>query len=196
MKNSKITKALQYLQEKHYADFANSYGEPGYADPEKGIIFANWNDVPKGLADWLEKCGYSLEWCDEWMVDYANGCKAYRTIPDSHHWESQIMLPAESCEYITPDDSPETWIDACAVTSPGQPIYCLPAWMPESNILENGFTLINADLENGFFAGMDDSPEKISKALFDNGAYRVIFKKRENSQFYIRFAVYADMMGE
>lgn len=29
----------------------------------------------------------------------------------------------------------------------------------------------------------------------EKGAYRVLFQKRENSQFYCRFAVYADFEG-
>lgn len=28
-------------------EWANSYGEPGYTDPEKCILFANWNDVER-----------------------------------------------------------------------------------------------------------------------------------------------------
>lgn len=186
---TKIQKAIDYLVNVHHAEYCTSYGEPRYQDPEKGIIFSNWNDVPKGLADWLEKCGYSLEWSDEWHVDYAYS-KAYRTSQDCYSWESQIMY----CdgEYITPDDSPDTWIEACQVTSNGQPMACLPSWISEADILEAGFTLQNDGLESGFFPGQTDDPKAIAKTLVEKGAYRVLFQKRENSQFYIRFAVYAD----
>lgn len=92
MKTDKVQKALDWLADTHYAEWCTRYGEPGYHNPENGIILANWNDVPKGLADWLEKCGYSLEWSDEWMIDYAHD-KAYRTSADGYHWEPQIMLP-------------------------------------------------------------------------------------------------------
>ena len=192
MKTTKLQKALDYLQDKHCAEWCTHYGEPGYQDPEKGIIFANWNDVPSGLADWLEKCGYSLEWSDEWHVDYAYS-KAYRTSQDCYSWESQIMY----CdgEYITPDDSPDTWIEACQVTSNGQPMACLPSWISEADILEAGFTLQNDGLESGFHPGQNDDPKAITKGLIERGAYRVLFQKRENSQFYCRFAVYADFEG-
>lgn len=194
MKTNKIQKALAYLQDAHNAEYCSYYGEPGYQDPEKGVILANWNDVPKGLAEWLEKCGYSLEWSDEWYVDYAYS-KAYRTSPDSYHWESSIMLPPDSCEYITPDDSPDTWIEACQQTNNGQPIACLPSWIAESDIIDAGFTLQNSDLESGWFPGQTDDPVKITADLIQRGAYRVLFQKRENSQFYCRFAVYADFEG-
>lgn len=89
---SKIRKACEYLQDKHDADWAASYGEPGYQDTERGIILVNWNNISKGLADWLEKCGYSLEWSDEWTVD-RNTDKAYRTSPDSYSWNRKLHLP-------------------------------------------------------------------------------------------------------
>lgn len=194
MKTNKIKSALQYLQEKHYAEWCSVYGEPGYTDPEKGIILANWNNIPKGLADWLEKCGYSLEWSDEWCIDY-DYSKAYRTSPDSYHWEPQIMVPAESCEYITPDDSPSTWIEACQITSNGQPIQCLPSWISNADIESQGFNLQQSDFESGYFPGQTDNPANIARKLFESGAYRVVFSKIENSQFYCKFAVYADFEG-
>lgn len=193
MKTSKLDKAIDYLVNSHNAEYCTHYGEPGYQDPEKGIIFANWNDVPKGLADWLEKCGYSLEWSDEWMIDYNND-KAYRTSPDCYSWECQVMLTDDG-EYITPDDSPDTWIAACEITANFQPMVCLPSWISEADILEAGFTLQNSDLESGFFPGQTDDPVKITADLIKRGAYRVLFQKRENSQFYCRFAVYADFEG-
>ena len=193
MKTTKLQKALYYLQDKHCAEWCTHYGEPGYQDPEKGIIFANWNDIPKGLAEWLEKCGYSLEWSDEWYVDYNND-KAYRTSPDCYSWESQIMYL--DGDYLTPDDSPSEWIEACQVTSNGQPMACLPSWVNEQDILEAGFTLQNDGLESGFHPGQNDDPKAITKGLIERGVYRVLFQKRENSQFYCRFAVYADFEGE
>lgn len=193
MKNSKLQQSIDYLVNSHNAEWCTSYGEPGYQDPEKGIVFANWNDIPKGLADWLEKCGYSLEWSDEWYVDYNNG-KAYRTSPDCYDWESSIMLTDDG-EYLTPDDSPDTWIEACQVTSNGQPMACLPSWVNEQDILEAGFALQNDGLESGFHPGQTDDPRAITKDLIERGAYRVLFQKRENSQFYCRFAVYADFDG-
>jgi len=195
MKTNKLDSALQYLQEKHYAEWCSHYGEPGYSDPDKGIILANWNDIPEGLIEWLEKCGYSLEWSDEWTIDY-DYSKAYRTSPNSYHWEPSIMLPAESCEYLTPDDDVSEWIEACQITSNGQPVQCLPSWIGADEIINAGFTAINEIMESGHFPGQTDNPADIARKLFDSGAYRVVFRKIENSQFYCKFETFADFLGE
>lgn len=194
MSNSKITKALEYLQNSHNAEWCTAYGEPGYTDPEAGIILCNWNDVPKGLADWLEKCGYSLEWSDEWMIDY-DYSKAYRTNPDSYSWESNIALTDDG-EWLTRDDDAATWIEHAEITSNGQPVRCVPSWISAADITGAGFTLYAEGMESGFHIGMDDSPEKIARELIAQSAYRVLFQKSEQSQFYCRFAVYVDMVGD
>lgn len=191
---NKVTKALEYLSTNHYAEWCNEYGEPGYTNPEKGIILCNWNDVPKGLADWLKKCGYSLEWSDEWTIDYAYS-KAYRTSPDSYHWEASVMLSNDG-EWITPDDGASAWIDECEVNSNGQPIKCLPSWINADEILNSGFELMEGDFENGHFPGQNDEPSKIVKKYFEDGAYSVLFQKSENSQFYIRFRVWVKWENE
>lgn len=63
---------IELYRDKHneQVEFAGHYGEPGYSDPEKGIVFANWNNIPKRIADGLEAQGYELEWSDEWHIDY------------------------------------------------------------------------------------------------------------------------------
>lgn len=178
-KKDKLQSALEYLQEKHSAEWCGKYGEPGCNDPEKGIIFANWNNIPSGLRDWLEKCGYSLEWADEWTIDYGNN-KAYRTSPSSYVWECQIGYTTDG-ELLTPDDSPEDWIFEFE-NNPGK---CLPSFVPLT-----GYTLINNELESGWYPGQIDNPQAIYNTLKDEYE-SVIFRKSENSQFYIRFEVWA-----
>jgi len=180
MNAAKITKALEYLADKHCAEFACTYGEPGYSDPAKGIVLANWNNVPDGLGDWLERCGYSLEWSDEWTV--VND-KAYRTSPDSYHWESQLSV-TDNGEYLSPDDSDADWIDEFAMTDRGQPVKCLPSRIDPAS---EGFTLYAGELESGHHSGQTDNPDVIAHQAFESGAERVVFRKVENSQFYCRF---------
>lgn len=189
---SKINQACAYLAETHSAEFASSYGEPGYSSPELGIIFANWNDIPKGLADWLEKCGFELEWSDEWETI---NDKAYRTSPSSYDWESSIMLTDDG-EWLTPDDDASAWIDECAMTDKAQPAKCLPSRITADELAENGFKQYAAELESGFHPGQTDSPADYAKRAFDAGAIRVVFRKTENSQFYIRFECYAEFDDE
>jgi hypothetical protein len=179
-----IQKAMEYLQEKHHADFTATYGEPGYSDPERGIIFANWNNIPKGLADWLEKQGYSLEWSDEWTT-CGNG-KAWRTSPDCYQWESSIVLTDDG-EMLTRDDSHADVIEALAITHQNQTPGCVPSWVAQMELREEGYSLFAGELESGFHPGQTDDPAKLAKQAFEAGAERVVFRKVENSQFYVRF---------
>jgi len=183
---TKIRKACEYLAETHNAEWGAEYGEPGYANPEFGVILANWNNVPKGLADWLETVGYSLEWSDEWTI--VDG-KAYRTQPDCYSWESSLILTDDG-EYLTRDDSPSGILECLAMTDWGQPIRCVPSWVSVDALTSEGYALFKGELESGMFPGQTDNPEKIARQAFEQGAERVIFRKVENSQFYCRFECY------
>jgi hypothetical protein len=108
-------------------DYASEYGEQGYSHAEKGVLFANWNEIPKKLQTRLESQGFALEWSDEWYVD-SNRSKAYRTSPDSHGWESQLLMI--DGDYLTPDDDLEEWVQQCE----DNPNAALPAWWDESEI--------------------------------------------------------------
>src|SRR5215831_14773837 len=77
--------------EHYYIEWCSHYGEPGYTDPEKGILFANWNDVPKELSDSLEAEGFELEWSDEWIISHETD-KAYRSSPDCYSWTPYYVL--------------------------------------------------------------------------------------------------------
>lgn len=85
------------------------YAEPGYDEPELGVVLANWNDFSEKVTvlhdgdeltarpgDLLEQAGYSVEWCDEW-TDCCNCYKLIRTSPDSFFWQPSYFWPSE-CE--------------------------------------------------------------------------------------------------
>lgn len=184
---TKIRKACEYLAETHNAEWGAEYGEPGYANPEFGVILANWNNVPKGLADWLETVGYALEWSDEWTI--VDG-KAYRTQPDCYSWESSLILTDDG-EYLTRDDSPSDILECLAMSDHGHPVRCVPSWVSVDSLTSEGYALFKGELESGMFLGQTDNPEKIARQAFEQGAERVIFRKVENSQFYCRFECYA-----
>lgn len=66
--------------------FARTYVEPGYEQPKRGILFANWNRLPRNLDRILERAGYAVEWSDEWTT--CEDCdRAFRTQPDGYCWE-------------------------------------------------------------------------------------------------------------
>lgn len=71
--------------------FAPKYAEPGYDDPIKGILFADWNVFARGVDRILERAGYAIEWSDEWTTcgDCGN---AVRTQPDSWIWKPSYVI--------------------------------------------------------------------------------------------------------
>lgn len=174
---------LRHLQEKHYAEYCSQYGEPGYQDPEKGVVFCNWNNVPKWVGEYLEEAGYECEWSDEWIIDYDYN-KAYRTSADSYHWQPQIMFA--DGYVLTPDDSLEDWVQECSIQSPNDLMRALPGWVNHSDLKELGFKKYNGLFETGWHPGQTDDPKKTAMEIFkDDKVYEVVFRIAENSQFYI-----------
>src|SRR5947209_8288213 len=92
-----------------YADYAHAYAEPGYDDPEGGVIFANWNDVPAKAQRALEHFGCALEWSDEWSTCSECG-RAVRTQPDCWPWHPSYVIFG-GCELLCRE---------CAITDPDE----------------------------------------------------------------------------
>jgi hypothetical protein len=99
----------------------NGYAEPGYSDPESGIIATgNWNDItnyvdgvrftisdiPSRIAKLFEKLGIPIEWSDEWC-ECTNCGKLVRTQPDFMSWTPSYTLGDGElicCECKEPED--------------------------------------------------------------------------------------------
>lgn len=175
--------------EKHnlHFDYANEYGEPGYSNPEAGILVANWNDVPRGLADCLESAGFELEWQDEWDVS-CESCpaKAWRTSPDSYGWTPRVLY----CDgyVLTADDDLSDWIEQCEFTASNNG-RALPAFWDREAIEDCGWKLHEEGLESGWHPGPTDDPQKIAAELLKTHA-RVLFQVTQSEQFTTRFCVY------
>lgn len=165
-------------------DYCDTYGEPGYSDPTAGILFANWNDIPKALCDRLERQGYELEWSDEWYIDHQSG-KAYRTSPDSYGWESSLMYSERSGEYLTPDDDVSDWVAECENNAHA----ALPSWVAQSDIEALGWELSPDIFESGLHPGQTDDPRAIAKTLKASGR-EFLFQIADRGQFDILFHVY------
>ena len=165
-------------------DYCSHYGEPGYSDPAKGLLFADWNDIPKSLQTRLESQGYELEWSDEWYVD-SNNDKAYRTSPDSYGWESSLMFSEACGDYLTPDDDVSDWIAQCENNNR----VALPSWIAESDIIAAGWEKQADVYENGFHPGQTDDPVKIAKFHTDAGR-EYLFQIGGVGQFDVRFCVW------
>lgn len=189
---TKTQEILEYLQDKHHAQWCDEYGEPGYDQPETGIIFANWNDVPQPLQEELEEAGYDLEWSDEWLI--CGRGKAWRTSPTSYSWAPSYRV-TDGGDIITPDDGALAFIEDCAMTDYAQPIKALPGWVSAEDLCAAGFELHNDyPYESGWHPGQTDNPAEIAEELFENETVtEIVFQIHENSQFYTRFNVWVKL---
>ena len=173
-------------------NICSEYGEQGYTleEDKKAILFANWNNFDKypNFMKWLEK-NYEIEWSDEWIIDY-NNYKAYRTQPNSYGWQQQFRI-TDCGELITPDSDIEDWIDYCVMTDYKQQARCLPDFIEEGLLIEEGFKLISEDNANGWYGRADD-PNEIAENVFNETEYtEIIFVLDSVGQFEISFSVYA-----
>jgi hypothetical protein len=170
-------------------DWCSSYGEPGYSDSERGIIFANWNKVSQSVQDWLEHHDYSIEWSDEWIIDHETS-KAYRTSPTSYGWRPSYVL-TEDCEIIGRDevesgDQIDAYIDYLLNDAHRADTFDID-WT------KHGFRKLNREAyESGFHPGQTDDPRKILRAAqeqFPNDDF--LFSIDETGQFDMRFSLWA-----
>jgi hypothetical protein len=162
------------------------YGEPGYDQPERGVLLTNWNYVSQKVSNWLESLGFSLEWSDEWIE---HDCKVYRSSPDSYSWTPSWTMDEEGNIYTVDDH--DGVIEALAMTDKEHPAHLLPDWVTDQELRDEGFEKVEGDdRESGFFPGQTDTPEQDAEVLFGKGAEAVIFRRTEQSQFYGKWDVW------
>lgn len=164
--------------------YATGYAEPGYTDPEKGVVLLNWNKFPRGLDDILERAGYAIEWSDEWSTCSDCG-KLVRTSPDGYSWQPSYRIMNE-CEIVC-DDCID-WPDYLQSIEDDADTCCMAACNPA----EHGYRLISdpGKFENGFHPGQTDNPHEILKTYSDRGETGIVFRLAETSQFYCKFEVW------
>ena len=143
-------------------DWAKNYGESGYEDPVKGIVFANWNKFPRGLDDILERAGYAVEWSDEWIIDYES-LKAYRTSPDCYSWKPYYVL-TEGGDVIGGDaiengDELDWYVNEYLLNSTRR------ASVFKIDFAQLGFTRFNGKYETGLHTGQNDDPKAVAKQI-------------------------------
>ena len=166
---------------------AEGYGEPGYTDPERFVVLANWNRVSKRVTDWLSNHGFAIEWCDEWdVVDE----KAYRTRADSYSWAPTLVYADGEALIVGKDD--EEIIDSVAMKASNYVPDCVPRGISAETLKSFGYIREPEDtFESGWHPGQNDDPVKIAAAIWkDSTVEAVVFRVSENSQFYIKFESY------
>lgn len=174
-------------------DYCMAYGESGYTDPESGILLANWNNVPKHVANALERRGFELEWSDEWVIDYnSNPSKAYRSQPDSYGWTPAFVLNDWSNGEIIPHDQiredaslREDYIENMLLNDAS---HCDVAGL---DLTQDGFSKWEEDFETGFHPGQTDNPHKVLARIQEaRPDVDVVFQLDGTGQFDIHWSAW------
>ncbi len=169
------------LRQLEYIESANGYAEPGYADPEKCVLFGNWNHFSHKAYDLCEQAGYALEWSDEWSTCGDCG-KAVRTSPDSYGWQASYVLLNE-CEIVCVNCI--DWSDYLSSIEDDAHKAVRSSCDPS----QFGYRLASSagEFENGFHPGQNDKPADILKRLHAAGHNRIVFRISGVGQFDVEF---------
>lgn len=172
-------------------DYAMAYGEPGYTDPARGVLLANWNNVPDHVQRALERRGFELEWSDEWIIDH-DSSKVYRTQPDCYSWTPSFILNDWTNGEVIPHDSIRE--DASLRAD-----YIENLLLNDSShcdvigldFTQDGFTKWDESFETGFHPGQTDSPDKVLARIQEaRPDVDVIFQLDGKGQFDVHWSAW------
>jgi hypothetical protein len=170
--------------------YAESYGEPGYTNPERGILFANWNDVPGYIQEGLERRGFDLEWSDEWIIATSSWpCKAYRASPDCYSWTPYYVLTDDG-EVVGGDEieeDPDWYVNEYLLNDP---THCN---VFKIDFAKLGFKRVSEDdFESGWHPGQTDDPNAVFNRLREElPDHDLVFDLTEQSQFYTKWNIWS-----
>ena len=160
--------------------WASEYGEPGYTDPSKGILFGNWNYFAPEVTELLEKYGYAIEWEDEWTTCECG--KALRTSPDSYGWQPSYFESEDGYCCIDCIDMP-----AYLETLEDNPKRALNDHVDPAKY---GYVQLEDGFENGWHPGQNDNPKDIYQRLHAAGHKHLLFNIDGVGQFDISFSIW------
>lgn len=161
-----------------------AYAEPGYTNPRRSILLANWNAVCRETQRWLEAAGCELEWCDEW-AECAACCRLVRTQSDSYSWKrGYAILAGDICCADCVGKIPHVYLadlrgDAAKALT-----------LDTVDLAEHGYVRVEREFESGLHPGQDDSPQAIAKLLVHRGIEDFIFSLDRVGQFEARFGLW------
>ena len=178
----------------------SGYKEPGYTDPESGIIVTgNWNkvteydeqtrtlrttdDVMSRLVKIFEALDVEIEWGDEW-TECSQCYGIIRTSPDSYCWSPSYVV--DDCEIICTE---------CLRENAEEHFESLEGDSARINTIDldpddHGYVLIEDDFQHGFHRGQDASPQLIGQLLSKAGFERFLFNLDSKGQFDMSFSVW------
>ena len=201
MKVDMILGILENYPEANFQLHIEGYAEPGYTDPDSGLIATgNWNPrswgqdgvpAPKSdrvmprIADILDKLGVELEWEDEWEA--CGKCnKLVRTSPDSYGWTRSYWR----------DEYGEVACQDCVLEDPSDYLKFLEGNPQSADTLdldlgEAGYFQVNEEsFESGLYGNQCDNPEVIAESMRKLGVNRFVFGIDSVGQFDVNFSLW------
>jgi hypothetical protein len=178
------------LKQDYYADSIqihfDGYAEPGYSDPESGIVaLGNWNGaICSRVRKLFEKMGVECEWSESW--DYCDACgKLVRTSPNGYGWLASYLLK----------DSGNCTCHECLLQDPEKYLALLEdnadkAITLDVNPEDYGYKLYASNQETGCHPGQCSDPRAFAKELRAKGKSRFVFKIDASEQFTLVWSVY------
>ena len=171
-----------------YIEWAAEYGEPGYDQPKRGILFANWNYFPRGIDDILERAGYAIEWSDEWLIAHETG-KAYRHSPNSYSWKPYFVMTdygdVIGGDEIESGDQLEWYVNEYLLNEPRR------CNVFDIDLAALGFVPESGDYETGFHPGQTDDPRKVfAQIRKERPNSDVVFSLDDKGQFDTRWSAW------
>jgi len=156
------------------------YGEPGYKDPEKEILFANWNFVDNELVDEIEKSGYSVEWSDEWIQSEEG--LAFRTQADSYGWLPSYYVCDGTVYSI--EGNEEDYIEKVLLNNYD---HAAPDWL---DLTKYGFEKVTDSNVGWYEECKNISPkELVDKYVSEDEDF--VFKIEENGPWCVKYTLWS-----
>jgi hypothetical protein len=184
--NQSVMNRIEYVE-----IYTNGYAEPGYKDPESGVIvIGNWNpardrfgelisELPVFLRKAFERLDCDIQWDDQWSACY--GCnKLVRIHPDCYTWKISAAVVNE-CEFYCHEcikDDPEQYVEEHL----NNPKKCLTISVDLEAL---GFTRMDFDGE-WHFGGHDKTPTEVAKGI--SGDF--VFVQDSAHQFGMDYSVW------
>ena len=188
-------------QLEEFSTHTSGYAEPGYNNPESGIILTgNWNNVTRydyetresvKLSDFPERLakifskryGAELEWSDEWCACSDCG-KLVRTQADSYGWK----------RYYFESDG-ENICGDCVKKDPANYLESLEGKDRQAITIDvdpekHGYAKLAEELQNGLYGGQCADPATIAKNLKEKDVNRFLFRIENVGQFDLTFSVF------
>lgn len=178
-----------------------SYSEPGYDDPKGGyIVLGNWNDashydekldkfvyddkVMTKLSNLLEKNDCDVEWDENWYrCDECSGI--FRCTQDCYGWTT-YGYEFEDYSRICGDcirENPDDYLNELEGSTS-------KALTLDIDFLDEEYTKVDCEFENGLYGGQSASPQKIGELLESADVHRYIFEIDSVDQFDTHFSVW------